>query len=84
MGIVWHLYKGPSTFRKLQDYCQTISPTTLNQRLKELRDSYLIERTVEGYVLTKEGEELYELIEPLGSWAKIWAKKFKGGNDAKN
>ncbi|WP_420603209.1 winged helix-turn-helix transcriptional regulator [Flagellimonas sp.] len=77
MGIVWHLYNGPSTFRKLQEYCESISPTTLNKRLKELKDSYLIERTVEGYALTEHGKELFELIEPLGAWAKIWAKNFK-------
>ncbi|TMU54789.1 winged helix-turn-helix transcriptional regulator [Flagellimonas algicola] len=77
MGIVWHLYKGPSTFRRLQEYCETISPTTLNKRLKELRDSHLIVRTVEGYALTQHGKELYELIEPLGNWAKGWAKNFK-------
>ncbi len=77
MGIVWHLYKGPSTFRRLQEYCETISPTTLNKRLKELRDSHLLVRTVEGYALTQQGRELYELIEPLGSWAKEWAKNFK-------
>ncbi|WP_422349848.1 winged helix-turn-helix transcriptional regulator [Flagellimonas sp.] len=77
MGIVWHLYKGPSTFRRLQEYCETISPTTLNKRLKELRDSHLIVRTVDGYALTQQGRELYELIEPLGSWAKEWAKNFK-------
>ncbi len=78
MGIVWHLYNGPSTFRQLQAYCESISPTTLNKRLKELRESHLLERTVEGYALTKEGKELYELIEPLGSWARhSWAKKFK-------
>ena len=77
MGIVWHLYKGPSTFRRLQEYCETISPTTLNKRLKELRDSHLIVRTVDGYSLTQQGRELYELIEPLGSWAKEWAKNFK-------
>ncbi len=77
MGIVWHLYKGPSTFRRLQEYCEAISPTTLNKRLKELRDSHLIVRTVDGYALTQQGKELYELIEPLGSWAKEWAKNFK-------
>ncbi len=77
MGIIWHLYNGPSTFRKLQEYCENISPTTLNKRLKELRDCYLIERTVDGYALTEEGKQLFELIEPLGSWAKIWAKNFK-------
>ncbi|MEM9647179.1 MAG: helix-turn-helix domain-containing protein [Bacteroidota bacterium] len=77
MGIIWHLYSGPSTFRRLQEYCESISPTTLNKRLKELRDCHLIERTVDGYALTQHGKELYELIEPLGLWAKVWAKNFK-------
>ncbi len=78
MGIIWHLYNGPSTFRKLQEYCESISPTTLNKRLKELKESYLIERTLEGYVLTEQGKELFELIEPLGGWArKTWAKNFE-------
>lgn len=76
MGIIWHLYNGPSTFRKLQEYCESISPTTLNKRLKELKDAYLIERTVNGYALTTLGEELFDLIEPLGMWAKSWAKSF--------
>lgn len=76
MGIVWHLYNRPSTFRQIQEYCETVSPTTLNKRLKELRDTLLIERTMEGYALTKQGVELFELIEPLGLWAKKWAKNF--------
>lgn len=76
MGIIWHLYNGPSTFRKLQDYCESISPTTLNKRLKELKDSFLIERTINGYVLTQQGKELYDFLEPLGKWTKKWAKNF--------
>lgn len=78
LGIIWHLANGPSTFRKLQQYCESISPTTLNLRLKELKESHLIERTLEGYALTNQGRELYELIQPLGGWArKEWAKNFK-------
>lgn len=77
MGVIWHLYKGPSTFRQLQEYCESISPTTLNKRLKELKETQLIERTVQGYSLTQQGVELFELIEPLGFWAKKWAKTFE-------
>ncbi|MEX0290779.1 MAG: winged helix-turn-helix transcriptional regulator [Flavobacteriaceae bacterium] len=77
MGIIWHLNKGPSTFRQCQEYCENISPTTLNKRLKELREMKLIERSLNGYGLTSEGRELYDLIEPLGSWARTWAQKFK-------
>ena len=84
MGIIWHLHKGPATFRNLQEYCQSISPTTLNRRLKELGDCYLIERTVKGYALTEQGQELYALMEPLGSWAKGWATNFEQHPDEKN
>lgn len=75
MGIIWNLKNGPSTFRKLQEYCENISPTTLNKRIKELTNAGLIERTIEGYTLTKQGEELFKLIHPLGKWARKWAKK---------
>ncbi len=74
MGIIWHLNNGPSTFRRLQEYCENISPTTLNKRLKELTIAGLIERTVDGYTLTEQGLELFKLIHPLGKWAKQWAK----------
>ena len=77
MGILWGLSEGPLTFRGLQEYSESLSPTTLNVRLKELSHAGLIEKTPEGYQLTKMGNELYVLIKPLGSWAKKWAKTFK-------
>ncbi|GAB4231501.1 MAG: winged helix-turn-helix transcriptional regulator [Ekhidna sp.] len=78
MGIVWHLNEGPKKFRDLQDYCDSISPTTLNTRLKELQGTNLIERSIHGYQLTETGQELYQLIEPLGNWARNhWAKTFE-------
>ncbi|AEM70052.1 transcriptional regulator, HxlR family [Allomuricauda ruestringensis DSM 13258] len=81
MGIIWHLYSGPSTFRGLQLYCESISPTTLNTRLKELKDSNLIEKTLEGYALTEYGKELFGLLEPMGSWARHrWAQSFGEDN----
>lgn len=76
MGIIWHLDKGPSTFRKLQEYCETISPTTLNARLRELNDAYLIERSMDGYTLTQQGKALFQLLDPLGKFAKAWAQHF--------
>ena len=85
MGIIWHLSNGPSTFRQLQAYCETVSPTTLNLRLKELTDSYFIERTVNGYALTKSGRKLFDLLEPMGKLAKKWARKFdQDGNIQEN
>ena len=77
MGILWGLSERPLTFRGLQEYSESLSPTTLNVRLKELSHAGLIEKVPEGYQLTKMGKELYVLIKPLGSWAKKWAKTFK-------
>lgn len=77
MGIIWRLQEGSCTFRALQERCESISPTTLNKRLKELTQSFLIERTIEGYALTDKGREIFALLEPLESWAKQWAKNFE-------
>ncbi len=76
MGIIWNLADGPKTFRQLQAVCESVSPTTLNTRLKELKDSYMIERTDNGYQLTDSGREVLELLKPLGKWAKHWSNKF--------
>ncbi|WP_282161374.1 winged helix-turn-helix transcriptional regulator [Ulvibacterium marinum] len=77
MGIIWHLNNGPSTFRRLQEYCENISPTTLNTRIKELTKAKLIIRTVDGYTLTDHGLQLFKLIHPLGKWARNWAKNYQ-------
>jgi len=76
MGIIWNLSKGPCNFRELQERCETVSPTTLNTRLKELTIAFIIERTEDGYCLTKSGKDLFDLLFPVGKWAKNWAKKF--------
>lgn len=73
MGVVWQLHEGPCTFRQLQARCDGISPTLLNRRLKELRATGLVDHGPAGYRLTSLGDALYDLIEPLGNWAKEWA-----------
>lgn len=75
MGVVWQLQDGPYTFRLLQEKCESISPSILNSRIKELREAGIVDRTLEGYLLTKRGNELVELIRPFGKWSKIWAKE---------
>jgi DNA-binding HxlR family transcriptional regulator len=75
MGIIWNLSDGPATFRALQAYCENISPSILNRRLKELREAQLITRTLEGYQLTDTGRELFVLLQPFGKWARAWALK---------
>ncbi|KJS00552.1 MAG: hypothetical protein VR65_12050 [Desulfobulbaceae bacterium BRH_c16a] len=74
MGIIWHLSHGPATFRALQGYCESISPSILNKRLSDLREAKLIERSLDGYQLTAMGEELYSLLIPFGEWSITWAK----------
>ncbi len=74
MGILWILCKtGPSTFRELQKKCGTISPTVLNTRLKELREAQLIHHDGDGYQATKTGQELYDLLRPIGKFSSMWA-----------
>ena len=78
MGIIWNLHRGPSTFRGLQEYCESISPSILNKRLKELRAAKIIYNSSEGYALTPMGKELFYRIKPLGDWALEWAKEITG------
>lgn len=75
MGIIWNLNKGPATFRGLQEQCETISPSILNKRIKELREARLIDRSLEGYVLTPMGEQLFALLEPFKGWSAAWGRE---------
>jgi len=83
LGILWNLNSGPATFRELQQRCEQISPTLLNTRLKELRQLQLIEVQKEGYQLSKQGAELFEIIAPLGSWSSLWANQLSQVEDNK-
>lgn len=74
MGVLWTLCQfGPSTFRKLQENCETISPTVLNQRLKELQSAKFVKKSDSGYVPTELGQAVYEQLIPLGQTAQLWA-----------
>lgn len=75
MGIIWNLNCGPATFRQLQTSCQSISPSVLNSRLRDLREAGLIEKSDDGYILTEMGEELFQLLKPFGEWAISWARQ---------
>ena len=77
MGIVWQLSDGPLSFNELQKRCDSISPTILSRRIKDLSEAYLIEKTLEGYRLTEMGMELFKILEPSRGWAVRWAKKLK-------
>ena len=73
MGVIWQLNTGPHTFRSLRAACDDISPSLLNRRLHELRSTGLVTHNGDGYRLTNHGQELFELLESMGEWAKSWA-----------
>lgn len=75
MGIVWQLSEGAATFRELQERCESVSPTVLNARIKELREAGMIQDVERGYALTRLGAQLYDLLVPMGKFAKTWAKQ---------
>jgi DNA-binding HxlR family transcriptional regulator len=81
MGIIWNLAAGPSTFRALQGLqgrtSGTISPSTLNARLKDLQEARLVMRTLDGYELTELGRELFTLIEPLDAYSQRWGEALR-------
>ncbi len=77
MGILWNLSGQSRTFRDLQGRCGSASPSVLNTRLKELRAVGLVEKAVDGYALTDDGNALFERLEPLGDWAMEWAPRIE-------
>lgn len=74
LRVVWELREGPLTFRPLQEACGGVSPTVLNERLRELRASGLVEAAgPAGYRLTGRGRELIGRFLPLVGFANRWA-----------
>jgi DNA-binding HxlR family transcriptional regulator len=76
LRILWELHEGRLTFRSLQERCGAPSPTVMNDRLRELRESGLVDLSEgEGYGLTELGQELSTHVMPLMKWAERWAKR---------
>lgn len=73
LGIIWQLSFSNATFRQLQARCEDISPTLLNNRLKELAQLGLVMKTDSGYGLTEQATALVALIKPMAPWANGWA-----------
>lgn len=78
LRILWELKPGRLTFRALQEKCGGPSPTVLNARLKDLRETALVDLVEgDGYGLTRLGEELGEQLLPLVRWSERWAKTLR-------
>lgn len=73
LRILWELRDGlPQSFRALRTSTEDMSPSVLNDRLKELRAVGIVELAVAGYVLTEAGGELVKRLTPLNQWANRW------------
>lgn len=75
LRIMWELREGRLNFRELRERCDDVSPTSLNQRLKELREHDLVELDEDGYGYTRWGEELGEKLIEMHLWAGKWHKR---------
>lgn len=75
LRVLWELREGALTFRELQARCESMSPSVLNDRLAELRETGIVEGGADGYALTAEGGRLLRDLAPLQRWAERWAKR---------
>jgi DNA-binding HxlR family transcriptional regulator len=73
LRLLWELRGDPvPTFRALQQRCDGVSSSVLTDRLTELRDAAIVERTSGGYRLTGQGRALLDTLTPLEQWAATW------------
>src|SRR5437773_3070549 len=52
LRVLWELQVETLSFRELRSRCDSMSPSVLNERLGEMRDSGVVELVDEGYRLT--------------------------------
>lgn len=75
LRILWELNQGPCSFRELQSRCDDLSPTTINNRIKDLVAARLVTKSEsEGYGLSPLGRELLEVFMPLNQFAGRWSE----------
>lgn len=73
LRVLWELRDGPRTFRGLREACDDVSPSSLNQRLAELRELGVVDAGDDGYALTAAGKDLAKLLLGLNRWADAHA-----------
>lgn len=74
LRTLWELRGERLTFRALQTEVGT-NPALLNTRLKELRETGLIDHAVGGYGLTQQGKKLFDVMLPLVAWSEVWSQE---------
>lgn len=73
LRVLWELRDSPLTFRALQTACDDVSPSVLQQRLKDLRQAGLVDHDGDGYALTASARALMPALLALNNWAEDWA-----------
>ena len=78
-AIIFLLLKQPCRFATLRDAIPGITDRMLSERLHELEQEGLVDRTVVPdtpvrveYSLTKKGRELAHAIDAISGWAEKW------------
>jgi DNA-binding HxlR family transcriptional regulator len=73
LRVMWALKDGhPQTFRILQDSVGTITPNTMNTRIKELRAAGLMTHGSSGYTVTALGADLLKRLSEMQAFATKW------------
>ena len=72
LRILWELRDERLTFRELRTRCDDVSPTSLNLRLKELRELKLVDHRDDGFGYSELGAELGEHLLSLSEWSSRW------------
>lgn len=75
LRVLWELREAPLTFRGLQAACGEVSPSVLQQRLKDLRATALISHDGSGYALSPLARQLMPVLLALQDWAETWARE---------
>lgn len=74
LRILWELRDEPLGFRPLQQRCDNMSSSVLQQRLTELQETLLVERGTDGaYRLTALGRDAHVELRGLVAWSDRWA-----------
>ncbi len=83
MRIIWELRGAPLTFRELRERCDAMSPTVLNQRLHDLKQSGIVATAATGgYTLSEAGVRLLAAMTPLLTWSEEWKKMLEASEGA--
>jgi len=75
LRVIWELRDEPLLFRALQERCDGMSSSVLNQRVRELRSAGIVDLGQRGYELTREGRRLLDAFAPINAWAERWAER---------